>query len=84
MPLGSAVGGNVDPTGYETVILGSLWDWADRHHANELDGGSSTGRPPVLRPKFASRAVLVPPDPAKASDIVGVFPPVARLGGKEG
>lgn len=77
-PPGSAVGGNVDPTGYETVILGSLWDWADRHHANELEGGSRTGRPPVLRREFASRAVLVPPDPAKASDIVAAVPEQER------
>ena len=49
-------------------------NWADRYHANELDGGSRTGRPPVLRPEFASRAVLVPSDPAKASGTVGAVP----------
>ena len=71
---GGAAGGNVDYTGYETVLLGQLWGWADRHHAIELDGGSRTGRPPVLRPDCASKAVLVPSDPAKVSGVLGAIP----------
>ncbi len=71
---GGAASGNVNYTGYETVLLGQLWDWADRHHGNELDDGSRTGRPPVLRPDCASKAVLVPSDPAKASGVLGAIP----------
>ena len=67
-----------DATGYEDALLGHLWDWADRYHSSELDGGSRVGRPPVLRAEFASKAVLVPPDAAKASGVVSAIPSKAR------
>ena len=63
-------GAVVDSTGYERALLGHLWNWADRYHAGELDGGLRAGRSPVLRPEFASKAVLVPSDSAKASGVV--------------
>ena len=66
--------GTVDYVSYESDLLGHLWDWADRRHANELDGASRTGRPPVLRPEFAAKAVLVPSDPARASVVLGAVP----------
>ena len=68
----------VDSSGYEDALLGRLWGWADRYHSRELDGGSRVGRPPVLRAEFASKAVLVPPDPARASGVVSAIPSKAR------
>ena len=71
---GGAGGTRIDNTGFETALLARFWDWADRHHKDELDGGSRSGRPPVLRPEYASRSVLVPPDPARASGVLGSVP----------
>ena len=64
----------VDYAGYENAVLGKLWDWADRHHVSELDGKGRIRRPPVLRPEFGAKSVLVPPDPAKASAVVSAVP----------
>ena len=77
MPRGAADAA-VDSAGYEDALLGHLWGWADRYHLHELDGGSRVGRPPVLRAEFASKAVLVPPDPARASGVVSAIPSKAR------
>ena len=63
---------------YAHAVLSPLWDWADGNHAGELDGGPRVRRPPVLRPEFASKAVLVPPDPTRASGIVSAVPSKAR------
>lgn len=68
----------VDCTGYEKLLLGHLWRWADRCHAGELDGGPRVGRPPVLSAEFESNAVIVPPNPTKASEIVSAIPSKAR------
>ena len=68
----------IDYTGYENALLGRLWGWADRYHSSELDGGSRTGRPPVLRAEFASKAVLVPSDPARVPSVVSAVPQNAR------
>ena len=76
-PRGPA-GAMVDSTAYEDALLGHLWGWADRHHSSELDGAGRIGRPPVLQSEFASKAVLVPPDPARASGIVSAIPSKAR------
>lgn len=64
----------IDYRGYEHTVLKHLWDWADRHHASELDGKGRTARPPVLRPEAASNPVLVPSDPAKAAAILSTVP----------
>ena len=50
-------------------MRGVLWDWADRHHCGELDGGKREGRPPVLAGKYVSKNVLLPPDKSKAEKI---------------
>ena len=50
-------------------MRGVLWDWADRHHCGELDGGKREGRPPVLAGKYVSKNVLLPPDKSKAGKI---------------
>ena len=68
----------VDYTGYEKALLGQLWNWADRYHSSELDGGSRMGRPPVLQPEFASKPVLVPSDPTRASGVASVVPEEER------
>ncbi|MYD93238.1 MAG: hypothetical protein F4Y02_06005 [Chloroflexi bacterium] len=63
-----------DYAGYENAVLGNLWDWAHRHHASELDGKGQTRRPPVLRPEFAAKSVLIPSDTAKAAAVVSTVP----------
>ena len=68
----------IDYTGYENALLGRLWGWADRYHLSELDGGRRTGRPPVLRAEFASKAVLVPSDPTRAPSVVSTVPQKER------
>ena len=73
-----AGGTGTDGTGFETALLARFWDWADRHHQDELDGGGRSGRPPVLRPEYASSALLVPPVPARASGIVATVPEQER------
>ena len=77
-PSRGAAGAVDAAAGYENVLLGHLWGWADRYHAGELDGGSRDGRPPVLRAESASRSLLVPSDPTKASGIVSAIPSKAR------
>ena len=67
-----------DYASYENAVLGCLWDWADRHHSSELDGESRTRRPPILRSEVASKSVLVPSDPAKASAVVFTVPKEER------
>ncbi len=67
-----------DYTGYERRLLGHLWSWASRYPVGELDGDPRAARPPVLRPESASEAVLVPSDPARASEIVAAIPRKAR------
>ena len=48
---------------YLDRVFRTLWDWAEQHCSGLL-GGS-----PVLRPEFADRNVLVPPDGAHADAI---------------
>ncbi len=64
----------IDYASYEDAVLRHLWDWADRYHANELDGKGGSRRPPVLRSEFASKSVLVPPHPAKAAAVLSAVP----------
>ena len=73
-----AAGAGDDATGYENVLLGHLWGWADQYHAGELDGGSRVNRPPVLRAELASKSLLVPSDTTKASGIVSAIASKAR------
>ena len=54
---------------YMDSVLRDLWAWADRHHRRELDGGKRKGRPPVLKKKFAPRALLVPSKDGRARQI---------------
>jgi hypothetical protein len=56
-------------TNYLETTYRALWAWAERHHGGELDGGRRQGRPPVLKPEFASRNVLAPPDGSQADKI---------------
>ena len=77
LPRG-ADGAVVDSTGYEHALLGHLWNWADRYHAGELDGGPRAGRSPVLRPEFASKTVLVPSDSTRASGVVSAVAKMER------
>ncbi len=64
---------SVDYAGYEQALFRFLWDWADRCHADELDGGGRNGRPPVLRPEFASGALIVPKDQDRAREVVSAI-----------
>ena len=62
-------------TGYEENVRRMLWNWADRHHQGELDGGKREERPPVLEGKFREKNVLVPPNnESKTRDIRNVIP----------
>ena len=54
---------------YEEGIREVLWEWADKHHCGELDGGKREGRPPVLAGKSVSKNVLLPQDESKAEEI---------------
>lgn len=63
---------------FGNALLKRFWAWADRLHANELDGGRRKGRPPVLRREFASKNVLVPPEVVKARSIVSSLPTPER------
>lgn len=55
--------GPSDRNRYLTDLNAVLWQWADRYHADELDGGGRANRPPVLRPPFVDRNVLTPAEP---------------------
>ena len=55
--------------GYEDALHRTLWLWADKHHRDELDGGSRLKRPPVLATGAALRNVLVPSQRSKADSI---------------
>ena len=55
-------------------VLRTLWNYADRHHSDELDGGVRKQRPPVFAQKFASRNVLLPPNGAKTDEILSAIP----------
>ena len=55
-------------------VLRTLWNYADRHHSDELDGGVRKQRPPVFAQKFASRNVLVPRNGAEADEIRAAIP----------
>lgn len=68
----------VDYASYEQILLGHLWVWADRCHADELDGGSRIGRPPVLRPEYSSKGLLVPTDSGMARQVVSAIRPTQR------
>ena len=59
---------------FEEAMRDRLWEWADRHHSNQLDGGPRKERPPVLHDDFASQAVLVPSDPTRARSIASALP----------
>lgn len=59
----------MDDVGYEDALHRALWLWADKHHRDELDGGSRLKRPPVLAKEAASRNVLVPSQRSKADGI---------------
>ncbi len=54
---------------YAAAVTQSLWAWADRHHAGQLDGGPRAGRPPVLRPEFAELNVVVAEEDAAADKV---------------
>ncbi len=63
---------------YEDLVFRALWNWAEPHCAGLLDGGSGEGRRPVLRPEFADRNVLVPPDGIRADMIRSAIGPEQR------
>ncbi len=69
----TVAGTAVDYVDYEQTLLQHLWAWADRRHSKEIDDGGRSGRPPVLRPEFASKGLLVPTDPSRARDVVSVI-----------
>ena len=80
VPLDRAPGAvaAVDYAAYEEAMRGRFWEWADRHHSNQLDGGRRKGRHPVLHADFASHAVLVPSDPARARGVATALPTRTR------
>ena len=80
VPLDSAPGpaAAVGYAAFKEAMRDRLWDWADRHHSNQLDGGPRKGRPPVLHADFASQAVLVPSDPTRARGIASALPKKTR------
>jgi len=79
VPPRGAAGAGEGAIGYKNVLLEHLWSWADRYHADELDGDPRADRPPVLRPEWASKSVLVPPDdPTRVAGIVSAIPSKAR------
>ena len=63
---------------YLDLVFRTLWDWAERHCAGNLDGRRREGRPPVLRREFAGRNVLVPPNGAHADAIREAIAPKQR------
>ena len=63
---------------YEEYVRRDFWSWADRHHAEQLDGGDRVKRPPVLRPEFVDRNVLVPQDDFRAERIRSAIRPNQR------
>ena len=63
----------VDYASYAETLLEFMWAWADRRHADELDGGTRIRRPPVLCPEFASNNLLVPDDRCMAHKIVSAI-----------
>lgn len=62
---------------YFRTIVGHLWSWADRRHRNELAGGNRD-RPPVQRPEFASKTVLVPAHADRSREILAALPEERR------
>ena len=76
VPLDRAPGpaAAVDYAAFEEAMRDRLWEWADRHHSNQLDGGPRKGRPPVLHDDFALQAVLVPSDPNRARSVASALP----------
>ena len=64
----------VDSGNYSDVVTRDLWNWAHRHHRNELDGDDRPGRPPVLSENHAARSILVPPDTGMARRIQASIP----------
>lgn len=55
-----------------------LWAWADRHHADQLDGGRRQDRPPVLTRDFSDMNVLVPPGAPREHAIRAAIVPGQR------
>lgn len=63
---------------YLETIYQAMWAWAEIHHDGELDGGRQQRRPPVLKPDFAAKNVLVPSDVTRAEEIRGLIRPAQR------
>ena len=63
---------------HKEAVTRDLWTYAKRYHADELDGISRQGRPPVFAPCFASNNIVVPPDGTKADDIRAAIPTQKR------
>ena len=59
---------------HKGAVTRDLWTYADRHHRDDLDGGSRIRRPPVFDPRFASNNIVVPPDGTKSDDIRAAIP----------
>lgn len=63
---------------YLKLVLRTLWQWADRHCPDALDGGGREKRPPVLRRDCAAMNVIVPRDRAVRDRVLGAIPPKGR------
>ena len=59
---------------YLDEVNSDLWNWADLHHRDELDGGSRGKRPPVLSKRHASKGVIIPPDDSIARRVRAAIP----------
>ena len=59
-------------------VMKSFWDYADRHHDEDLDGGRRTGRVPVLARQVAGKNVLLPPTAAESAEISLLIPVTER------
>lgn len=59
-------------------LLASLWAYADKRVASDLDVGRREGRPPVLAKGKDVLNVIVPEDQAEAAEVRGLIPAKAR------
>ena len=59
---------------YLNMVHTTLWNWANKHCVELLDGCTKKGRPPVLKREFEDKNVLVPPDEQRADAIRKVIP----------
>jgi hypothetical protein len=82
VPIGNAlpppISSKESDASHRHSVFVTLWNWADRHLSDQLDGGRRHGRPPVLKSEFAEKNVLVPPNGTHANEIRAAIEPSQR------